>query len=280
MVAWREHTASSVGALWRLHQSTVASQQQRAVGALSALWRHAAARRQQQACQLRAARYVLRGTGSYFVAWRLAARQRAAVQRVAQRSGAAAWGGRRALEARVLRTWRGVCDAAVQVRALTNLVLRGGAGRGLRTWRAAAAERSERLGAARRCAAGTMHKEVGAALRSWVAWRAARGAARARASHALQRVLRAREAAALAAWREAAGEAGRRRRRVRGAVQRLRQTAHARAWHRWAQHGRRPAPPTAQALQRLRRPGLAAALECWTARAMVLGPLARSQALA
>ena len=279
MAAWRERTASSVAALWQLHQSAVAWQQQSAVAALSAFWLHAAARRQQQACQLRAARYMLRGTGRYFVAWRVAAGQRAAVLRMAQRHGKAAGGGR-SLEVRALRTWRGVCAAAVQVRALTSLVLRGGAGRAMRAWRAAAAERSRRLGAARRCAVDMVHREAGAALRSWAAWRAARGAARAVASHALQRVLRAREAAALAAWREAAAATGRRRRLLRGAVQRFRHTAQARAWHSWAQHGRRPAPPTAQALQRLRRPGLAAALQCWAAHALVLGPLARSQALA
>ena len=231
MVAWREHTASSVGALWRLHQSTVASQQQRAVGALSALWRHAAARRQQQACQLRAARYVLRGTGSYFVAWRLAARQRAAVQRVAQRSGAAAWGGRRALEARVLRTWRGVCDAAVQVRALTNLVLRGGAGRGLRTWRAAAAERSERLGAARRCAVDIVHREVAAALRSWREVSAARSGA----LRLWRRLVCREKVAALGAWGEVAAAAAQQQQLAMRAVMRIRGMATRRALARWVE---------------------------------------------
>ena len=177
------------------------------MAALAALWQHAAARRQQRACRLRAARHMLRGTGRCFAAWRLKAGQRAAVQRMARRNGAAAaaavgGGGGRAREARALCTWRGVCEAAVQARGMAALVRKGDAGRGLLAWRAAAAARSQRRGAARRGAAGVTHREVGAALRSWVAWRDTRGAARAVASHALQRVLRAREAAAVAAWRD------------------------------------------------------------------------------
>ena len=250
MAAWREHTAGCVATLWRLHRGAVAWQQQCAVAALSALWLHAAARRQQRACQLRAAHYMLRGTGRYLVAWRVAARQRAAVQRMARRNGAAGAGAGRSQEARALLTWRRVCEAEVRVRALASLVLRCGAGRGLRTWRTATAERSRRRGAARRCAAAMVLRQEAAALRSWASWRAARGAARAVAAHALQRVLRAREARALAAWREAAVEAGARRRVVRGAVRRVQHAARARAWHRWA------------------------------SQALVLGPLARSQAMA
>jgi len=292
MAAWREHTACCVATLWRLHRGAVAWQQQCAVAALSALWLHAAARRQQRACQLRTAHYMLRGTRRYLVAWRVAARQRAAVQRMARRNGAAAGAGR-SQEARALLTWRRVCEAAVRVRALTSLVLRCGAGRGLNTWRAAAAERSRRHGAARRCAAAMVLREVGAALRSWASWRAARVAARAVAAHALQRLLRAREARALAAWREAAVEAGARRRVVRGAVRRVQHAARARAWHCWAQArqrvhrlralalrafqlslvgallawraavAHRRAPPTAHALQRLCWPDLAAAFGRW-----------------
>ena len=168
MAAWREHTACCVATLWRLHRGAVAWQQQCAVAALSALWLHAAARRQQRACQLRTAHYMLRGTGRYLVAWRVATRQRAAVQRMARRNGAAAGAGAGcSQEARALLTWRRVCEAEVRVRALASLVLRCGAGRGLRTWRAAAAERSRRRGAARRCAAAMVLREVGAALRSW-----------------------------------------------------------------------------------------------------------------
>ena len=197
---------------------------------------------------------------------------------------------------RAMAAWRACASerarAAARRRRL-QAALRGGKLRHMAHWRAAASERSRRLGAARRCAVDMVHREAGAALRSWAAWRAARGAARAVASHALQRVLRAREAAALAAWREAAAATGRRRRLLRGAVQRFRHTAQARAWHSWAQARRRlhrlralalralhmgligalltwraavahrPAPPTTQALQRLRWPDLAAALQCW-----------------
>ena len=97
----------------------------------------------------------------------------------------------------------------------------------------ASATRAARA-ALQRVGASLQHPQLCAALRSWASWRAARGAARAVAAHALQRLLRAREARALAAWREAAVEAGARRRVVRGAVRRVQHAARARALQRWA----------------------------------------------
>ena len=225
---------------------------------------------------------ALRGGKHRHVAhWRAAASERKARLALAQRAAVrlVACDTARALGAWVEATALAVAAQRLAGRAAMR-TCREAMARALATWVEASGAAAMAWFVLQRMGVSVLRRQEAAALRNWAAWRAARGAARAVASHALQRVLRAREAAALAAWREAAAATGRRRRLLRGAVQRFRHTAQARAWHSWAQHGRRPAPPTAQALQRLRRPGLAAALQCWAAHALVLGPLARSQALA
>ena len=220
------------------------------------------------------------GRRRHMAHWRAAALERKARVVLARRAAVR----RMAFDtARALGAWVEATASAVAAQRLARRAavrMRGAAAaRALAIWVGASGAAAMAWFVLQRVGVSVLRRQEAAALRSWVAWRDTRGAARAVASHALQRVLRAREAAAMAAWREAAAAEGRRRRLVRGAVQRSRDTAQARAWRSWAlQRRRRPAPPTAQALQRLRRPSLAAALECWAAQALVLGPLARSQA--
>jgi hypothetical protein len=135
---------------------------------------------------------------------------------------------------RAMEAWRACaleCARAAARRRRLQAALRGGRWRHLAHWRAAAAERSERLGAARRCAADIVHREVAAALRSWREV----SAARAGALRLWRRLVCREKVAALGAWGEVAAAAAAQQQLAMRAVMRIRGMATRRALARWAE---------------------------------------------